>query len=125
VKSELENLCANCSSKPRLFIVPGNHDLRLWDNVRIRLWPAWLDRQILPVWFERIIFNDTTIAKQKIEQDLNIELRLNGDCGQLTGSRWLKRSNRTIRFGATLRMTNVMVACRAAIVARPTAHGRP
>jgi predicted MPP superfamily phosphohydrolase len=91
VKSELEDLCANCVSKPQLFVVPGNHDVRLWGNVRVRLWPGWLERLVLPAWFERIMFNDTTTAKHIIEEDMLIKLGLNEDCRRLTWRRWLKR----------------------------------
>ena len=37
VKVELLALCTSCPSKPELFVVPGNHDVRLWGNVRLRL----------------------------------------------------------------------------------------
>ena len=71
-KSELEDLCRECTSKPELFVVPGNHDVRLWGNIRIRIRPKWLDRLLLPDWFDRIMFNDTSIARAKIEKDLDI-----------------------------------------------------
>jgi predicted MPP superfamily phosphohydrolase len=91
VKVELLDLCARCTSKPQLFVVPGNHDLRLWGNVRLRLWPRWLERVVLPEWFERIMFNDITEAKNKIEAALGISLGLNEDCKKLTWGRKLRR----------------------------------
>jgi hypothetical protein len=93
VKSELEDLCRACASKPQLFVVPGNHDLRLWGNIRLRLWPRWLDRLLQPDWFDRIMFNDTAIARKRIEENLGIKLGLNEESNHLTWRRSFKRFN--------------------------------
>lgn len=93
VKSELEDLCLRCASRPQLFVAPGNHDVALWGNIRVRLWPQWLDRILVPNWFERIMFNDTAIAKAKINKHLGIDLGLNEETRLLTWVRQLKRLN--------------------------------
>ncbi|WFU44146.1 metallophosphoesterase [Bradyrhizobium sp. CB82] len=90
VKAELLDVCASCSSEPELFIVPGNHDVRLWGNLRLRVWPRWLERILLPEWFERIMFSDINEAKEKIEAELGISLGLNENCKKLTWRRRLK-----------------------------------
>jgi hypothetical protein len=91
VKSELEDLCTRCPSKPQLFVVPGNHDLCWWGNFRVRLWPRWLERRVLPIWFERIMFNDTANARRRLERDLHLKLGLNEDCRRLTFPRAFMR----------------------------------
>jgi len=91
VKAELMDLCATCTSKPELFVVPGNHDVRLWGNVRLRLWPRWLERIVFPEWFEWIMFNDTTEAIKKVGAALGIPLGLNNECKKL---KWAQRFRR-------------------------------
>lgn len=95
VKTELLDLCDKCSSKPQLFVVPGNHDVRLWGNIRIGLRPSWLDRLIMSSkWFERIMFNDTTVAVKEINERLGITLGMNANSRQLTWRRRLRRFDR-------------------------------
>jgi hypothetical protein len=63
VKSELEDLCRACASK------------------------------FQPDWFDRIMFNDTAIARKRIEENLGIKLGLNEDSNHLTWRRSFKRFN--------------------------------
>lgn len=105
VKAELLNLCKRCRSEPELFVVPGNHDVTLWGNVRLRLWPwrlspRWLQRIMPEWWFERIMFSDTQRAQDRIRAALGISVGLNEECKRFT---WRRRFRRLIPEGSIRR----------------------
>jgi 3',5'-cyclic AMP phosphodiesterase CpdA len=81
-KCELEDLCQACASTPQFFVVPGNHDVLETGNVanRFRLGT-----------FERIMFSDTRLAREKIEKGLAIRLGLNAESNYLSWQRKVKR----------------------------------
>src|SRR5262249_7615560 len=95
VKCELEHLCKTCEKKPELFVVPGNHDVALWGNVRMPLASRW---------FDTIMFGNTVGAKEQIERSLGVCLGINEECRRLSIRRRLKRlSPRNSIWGSTLR----------------------